>query len=171
MRVFEKREYAAYTIRPKIRKLLPRYLAAVPPLSIHRKFRARLPDLHIRVSRADIPELVASCDIDHTVRPASGFRGGSDEAEKRLDHFLETSLHRYSGSHNEPSAKATSGLSPYLHFGHISSLQVALAVQDYARCHKLIADQFLEELIVRRELAFNFACFTDDHESLDGLPD
>ncbi len=62
---------------------------------------------------------------------------------------------------------ATSGLSPYLHFGHISSLQVALAVQEYAREHKLMADEFLEELIVRRELAFNFARFTEDHESLE----
>ena len=57
-----------------------------------------------------------------------------------------------------------------MHFGHLSSLQVALAVHKYAKEHKLMADEFLEELIVRRELAFNFARFTDDVESLDSLP-
>jgi deoxyribodipyrimidine photo-lyase len=62
-------------------------------------------------------------------------------------------------------------LSPYLHFGQISALEVALAAREYASEHKLIADEFLEELIVRRELAFNFARFTPDPESLDALPD
>ena len=170
MRQFEMREYAAYTIRPKIRKLVPRYLKPAPAISVRRKFQAKLPDLHTRVTRSNIPELVASCEIDHSVRPSPQHRGGSIAAEKCLERFLHHSLHRYAGFHNEPSAKATSGLSPYLHFGHISSLQVALAVQDYARQHKLIADEFLEELIVRRELAFNFACFTQDQETLDALP-
>jgi deoxyribodipyrimidine photo-lyase len=170
MRQFEKREYAAYTIRPKIQKLLPRYLTPAPAISVRCKFRAKLPDVGTSVTRSNVPELVATCEIDHSVRPSSEFRGGSKEAEKRLEQFLQQSLHRYAGSHNEPSAKATSGLSPYLHFGHISALQVALAVQEYARNHELIAGEFLDELIVRRELAFNFACFTADQESLDGLP-
>ena len=72
---------------------------------------------------------------------------------------------------NEPSAHATSGLSPYLHFGQISSLEVALAARAYADEHKLIADEFLEELIVRRELAFNFARFARAVDSLEVLPD
>jgi deoxyribodipyrimidine photo-lyase len=84
---------------------------------------------------------------------------------------LKHSLRRYPNSSNQPSENATSGLSPYLHFGHISSLEVALAVEDYAREHKLLPDKFLEELIVRRELAFNFARFTEHPESLDALPD
>jgi deoxyribodipyrimidine photo-lyase len=171
MRQFEKREYAAYTIRPKIRKLLPRYLTPAPDIRMRRKFRASPSDLHTAVTRAKIPELVASCEIDHTVGPPPHVHGGAAAAEKQLQRFLQNSLHRYAGSHNEPSAKATSGLSPYLHFGHISSLQVALAVQDYTRRHKLIADEFLEQLIIRRELAFNFACFTENHESLDALPE
>jgi deoxyribodipyrimidine photo-lyase len=62
-------------------------------------------------------------------------------------------------------------LSPYLQFGHISSLEVALAVQNYASRHKLLPDEFMEELIVRRELAFNFARFTPAPDSLDALPD
>jgi len=171
MRRFEKREYAAYTIRPKIRKLLPRYLTPPPAVNVRRKFQAKLPALNTRVTRSNIPELVASCEIDHSVRPSPEFHGGSGEAKRRLNTFLQDSLHRYGSLHNEPSAKATSGLSPYLHFGHISSLEVALAAERHAREHKLIADDFLEELIVRRELAFNFACFTEDQQSLRSLPD
>ena len=77
------------------------------------------------------------------------FRGGRREAERRLRYFLEHNLRRYASLKNEPSAHATSGLSAYLHFGHISSLEVALAVKEYAEEHKLIAEEFLEELIVR----------------------
>jgi deoxyribodipyrimidine photo-lyase len=58
-----------------------------------------------------------------------------------------------------------------LHFGHISSLQIALSAKQFAKDHKLIADDFLEELIVRRELAFNYAHFVDDPASLANLPE
>ncbi len=130
----------------------------------------RAPEFHTEVRRQDIAALVASCEIDHSVAPSPSYRGGSAEAAKRLRRFLDDGLRRYAKEKNEPSAHATSGLSPYLHFGHISALEVALAVEEYAREHKLIADEFLEELIVRRELAFNFTRFTDDYESLDALP-
>ncbi len=122
------------------------------------------------MTRSNIAELVASCDVDHSVRPSPVFCGGAGEAKRRLRLFLESNLHRYASLSNQPSEKATSGLSPYLHFGHISSLEVALAVQDYAGEYKLIADDFLEELIVRRELAFNFARFAENPESLESLP-
>jgi deoxyribodipyrimidine photo-lyase len=62
-------------------------------------------------------------------------------------------------------------MSPYLHFGHISSLEIALAVEEYAARHKMNASEYLEELIVRRELAFNYARFVEDPQSLGNLPD
>jgi deoxyribodipyrimidine photo-lyase len=170
MNQIEKREYAAYTIRPKIRKLLNRYLKAPPAVRVRNKFNLPLPGFHTHVTSANIPKLVASCEIDHSVRPSPVFHGGSAEAERRLKNFLRKNLSRYASFHNEPSKQATSSLSPYLRFGHLSSLQVALAVQEYAQKHKLMADEFLEELIVRRELAFNFTRFSDDVESLDNLP-
>jgi len=88
----------------------------------------------------------------------------------RLDAFLRDHLADYAQHRNEPSRHATSGLSPYLHFGHISALEVALAVQKYASGHKLIATEFLEQLIVRRELAFNFAQYGPRPDSLAALP-
>ena len=168
---FEKREYAAYTIRPKLKKLLPRYLRMGPDLQVRRKYAGAPPDFHTCVTETNIPALLQCCEIDHSVRPSPAFRGGSAEAERRLNDFLRHRLRRYSNERNEPSANATSALSPYLHFGHVSSLLAALAVREYAGKHKLMADEFLEELIVRRELAFNFARHTDHLESLDNLPE
>jgi deoxyribodipyrimidine photo-lyase len=169
MSAFGKREHAAYTIRPKIHKLLPRYLAPFEMPKLKRPWDAAIPAFHTDV--ADVAAAVASCEIDHSVPPSLAFRGGMKHAEKRLRHFLEKSLRRYAKDRNEPSSHATSKLSPYLHFGHISALHVALAAKDYAQEHKLIADEFLEELIVRRELAFNHACFSPDPGSMATLPD
>jgi deoxyribodipyrimidine photo-lyase len=126
---------------------------------------------HFAGQGSDPPGPVASCEIDHSVPPSTLFRGGRLEAERHLQRFLEERLRRYSADKNEPSAHVTSGLSPYLHFGYISSLEVALAVRDYAAEHKLVAGEFLEELIVRRELAFNFVRYAKRVDTLDELPD
>ncbi|HEV3202232.1 MAG TPA: hypothetical protein VGZ73_30250 [Bryobacteraceae bacterium] len=115
--------------------------------------------------------MIASCEIDHTVPPSTAFRGGRREPERHLHRFPRVRLRRYSAEENEPSAHATSGPSPYLHFGYISSLEVALAVREYAAAQKLVADEFLEELIVRRELAFNFVRYAKRVDSLDELPE
>jgi deoxyribodipyrimidine photo-lyase len=176
MGAFDKQEYAAYTIRPKIHRMLPEFLKPVEPLSARVPFaESVLPELcaqlHTEVTDENVSELVKSCEIDHSVPPSTEYRGGRREAENRLQRFLEQNLARYAKYNREPSAKATSSLSPYLHFGQISSLEVALAVREYAARHKLIADEFLEELIVRRELAFNFARFSPILDSLEALPD
>jgi deoxyribodipyrimidine photo-lyase len=164
---FEKQEYAAYTIRPKIHKILDQYLQPVPPIRMKRKWDA---PAQCEVTDANIPALVAACEIDHSIAPSTEFRGGRKEAERRLRNFLESDLRRYAKTGNQPSQKSTSGMSPYLHFGHISSLEIALAAKKHAEEHKLIPTEFLEELIVRRELAFNFARFGPKPDTLDALP-
>ena len=171
MNLFEKREYAAYTIRPKIKRQSTKYLVQVAAARLKRKFELVSSELHTEVTESNIAELGASCEINHAIRPSMSFRGGPLEAERRLRTFLKKNLARYARESNRPSAHATSNLSPYLHFGHIGACGIALAVRDYAQKHGLIADEFLEELIVRRELAFNFARHTEQLESLDALPD
>jgi deoxyribodipyrimidine photo-lyase len=163
MACFAKREYAAYTIRPKIHKLLPQYLWPLPPMKAVKRYPRRDSALHTSVTSANIAGLVASCQIDHTVPPSVSIRGGRLAAQEQLAHFLKHGLGRYAGESNEPSAHATSGLSPYLHFGQISALEIALATKASAG--------FLEQLIVRRELAFNFARFAPRLDSLEVLPD
>jgi deoxyribodipyrimidine photo-lyase len=170
-RCIEKRMYAAYALRPRIHRLLPQFLKPVPRLQLDKRFRGPVPAMHTEVRKGGIAELVASCEIDHTVAPSTDFRGGRSQAEKRLETFLEHRLSRYARDKNEPSAHATSDLSPYLHAGYISALEVALAVREHARAHQLMAGEFLEELIVRRELAFNFAWHAARRDSLEELPE
>ncbi len=165
----DKREYAAYTIRPKIHRLLPQYLQPAGKLAVRIRY-SDAPPFHTRVTENGIAELVAACEIDHSVKASISFRGGRLAAEKRLGHFLEHNLRRYARHRNDPSAHATSNLSPYLHFGQISSLEIALAARRHADEHRLVADEFLEELIVRRELAFNFARFSEAPYTLALLP-
>ena len=171
---FSKQEYAAYTIRPKINKLLDQYLQPQSAIRLKRKFgpaNALMLSLNTQVVPDKIADLVSSCEVDHSVSPVPTKPGGRSAAEDRLRNFLENNLLRYPRLNREPTAGATSGLSPYLHFGHISALEVALAVRDYAAQHKLMANEFLEELIVRRELAFNFARFSPSVTTLDALAD
>jgi deoxyribodipyrimidine photo-lyase len=163
--------YAAYSMRPKIQKLLPQFLQAIPAVRVRRPFQEPVPVLHTEVEAAGIASLVVACKIDHSVAPPAGLHGGRAQARRRLRDFLRSRLRRYARDKNQPSAHATSELSPYLHWGWISSLEVALAVREYAAEHKLIADEFLEELIVRRELAFNFVRHAAAPDSLDELPE
>ena len=166
----EKREYAAYTIRPRIHRLLDQYLQPFEMPAPGKRWKLPVPEFHTKVTRQNIQELVSSCEIDHSIKASTTFRGGAQRAHELLAHFVARNLSRYANGRNEPSAHATSDMSPYLHFGNISSLEIALAAKTYAVAHGLIADEFLEELIVRRELAFNFAKWSDDPESLDNLP-
>lgn len=167
----EKRNYGAYTIRPRIHKMLPEYLKPLPEVKLKHAWKGKTPEWHVSVTAKNVSELVASCEIDHSVAPSLSFHGGQSEAERLLKHFLEANLRTYAKDRNEPSKHATSHMSPYLHFGMISSLQIALQAQEFADEHGLIASEYLEELIVRRELAFNFAKFTPDVQTLDALPE
>jgi len=176
MSVHVKRAYGAYTIRPKIRKELPKYLRPVECAVLKHRWRDDLLPAELRVLRTEVTAdkvagLVARCEIDQSIAPSISFDGGARSASRHLEVFLEKRLARYARESNQPSKHAASDLSPYLHFGQISALEVALAVQMHAEEHKLMADSFLEELIVRRELAFNFARFASNVESLDDLPD
>lgn len=165
------RQYGAYTIRPKIAKLLPKYLKAPNELKVNRRYLSERSEFHTEVTTDNIPQLVAKCEIDHAVPPSLSFTGGALRADKLRQYFLEHNLRRYAAGRNEPVKHATSHMSPYLHFGQISSLELALQIKDYANEHKLLPDEFLEELIVRRELGFNYTRFVSDPGSLKNLPE
>lgn len=171
MNLLAKREYAAYTIRPKIHRLLPGYLEPCRHETVRHPWKSAPPEWHTPVEPERIAGLVAQCEIDHSVPPSLSYTGGRLAAEKALRHFVERNLRRYAREKNEPSAHATSNLSPYLHFGMVSTLEVALAVKEHAAAENLIAEEFLEELIVRRELAFNYARHVPRPECLTNLPD
>ncbi len=169
--LFPKREYAARTFRPKIQAKLAEYLVAPETLKSPRRFAGPVSAFHTEVRGSSIARLVAGCEIDHSVPPSLTFQGGRGQAEAHLEHFVRNNLRRFARHRNEPSAHATSELSPYLHAGLISPLEIALRVQKQAAEDSLIADEFLEELVVRRELAFNFVWHVAPPYTLDCLPD
>jgi deoxyribodipyrimidine photo-lyase len=131
-----------------------------------------LPFDPIDFEKADLAQLISKCEIDHDVRPVSEFSGGWKSAEKRLDFFLKKKLKTYDHDRNEPSRDGTSHLSPYLHFGMVSARKVALEARDAASVFGAseAADPFLEQLLVRRGLAFNFAARNPQHRTYDAIP-
>ena len=171
MSKFEKEEYGAYTIRPKIKRILDNYFVSFEEA----KIKIKQPDLKIDcpdtiVDETNIAELVAECDIDHSIKPSPIYKGGTTNGRKRLKHFIENILPNYDESRNKPEIDGSSRLSSYLHFGFLSSLEIAFAVKE-SDAPKLSKDAYLEELIVRRELSFNFTRHNKNYDSLKSLPD
>ncbi|MBK6750195.1 MAG: deoxyribodipyrimidine photo-lyase [Acidobacteria bacterium] len=170
MSKFDKEEYAAYTIRPKINKLLDRYQKPLPNETIDTPSVGLEVDCPETVVTADnIMSLVAACGIDHSVSPSEVYHGGTIEGRKRLKKFVEEILPDYDKARSKPDRDGSSRLSSYLHFGYLSPLEIALAVRDADAPQESI-DAYLEELIVRRELSFNMTRFNDKYDSLDALP-
>lgn len=143
---------------------------------------------------ADFKKLLApggldSIPIDHGVRPSDAMAGGPAEASRRLKSFVSAVLPGYGDDRNHPDKRATSGLSPYLHFGHISAHEIfdALLKQESwtpdrasAANGKNIgfwntsapAEAFLDQLLTWRELGFNMTFRNpDDYDRYESLPD
>lgn len=168
---FEKEEYAAYTIRPKIKKMLGDYLQPFKEEKIITRadgLKVDCPDTE--VTEKNIEKLVAECAIDHAVRASPFYQGGTANGRKRLKKFVSQILPAYDAARNKPERDGSSRLSSYLHFGFLSPLEIALAVKD-ADAPQNAKEAYLEELIVRRELSYNFTRFNKKYDSLAALPD
>jgi deoxyribodipyrimidine photo-lyase len=168
---FEKEEFAARTIRPKIKRILPEYLKPFREEKIIvRADRLKVDCPETIVEAENIAPLVAECRIDHAVKPSPVYHGGTTNGRRRLKKFVRDILPGYAESRNKPEIDGCSRLSSYLHFGFLSPLEIALAVRE-ADAPQASKDAYLEELIVRRELSYNFTRFNEKHDSLEGLPD
>jgi deoxyribodipyrimidine photo-lyase len=159
-----KEQFAARTIRPRVHALLPRFLTPQAQVSAHIPWISP-PRVQSLSPREDVIEV---WKLDRSVQPVSGFRGGSREALRVLREFVGERLADYPVARNHPEQNGTSRLSPYLHFGHIGPITVALAVQR-SDAPVRAKDAFLEQVIVRRELAVNFVRFNPDYESMECL--
>lgn len=167
---YTKEEYAAYTIRPKIKKLLPEYLGRTSLPRLQNQlvdFRVDCPETE--VTEKNIAELVSQCSIDHTVSPSRQYQGGTNAARLRLGHFVSKILPHYDKLRSKPDVDGSSRLSAYLHFGFISIQEIAEAVEK-AKAPPAAKAAFLEEAIIRRELSFNFTRFNADYNSIAALP-
>ncbi len=162
----EKEAYSAAVLRPRILRLIDRFLVPLESVPIEKDSLnpgLDLPDLADR----DAVMRALHAHIDHTVGPAPSIRGGSAAALTLLDEFATRKIDRYDRDRNDPTLDGTSGLSPYLHFGQISPLTIALRLKEVDSPGR---EPFLEQLIVRRELAMNYVLGNDRYDSYEGLP-
>jgi len=169
--LLSKPEVAARTLRPKVMAALPTWLRpleearpTVPPPA-----RLDLPFEPLDLSQPRIEPWASSCSIDHGVPPVDGLRGGSAAGLAQLDRFVRGRLGAYASDRNDPSRDGTSALSAYLHFGMLGPRRAALRAREWGPGEGL--DAFLEQLLVRRALSFNFARSRPDHASYGALPE
>lgn len=188
-----KQEYAARTIRPKLHRRLREFLVPLDARKSQRRPAAGTPG----GESLDDPDRLME-KLAPAAEPAAVsrfFTGGYRHARERLDRFISDRLPDYESARNEPGLDVGTGLSPYLHFGQISSLEVALAVggaefvagleagsgtMSHARgsvgmrtashAPASARDALLEELLVRRELAHNFVWYARGYDRYDCLP-
>jgi deoxyribodipyrimidine photo-lyase len=159
--LLEKEQYAARTIRPRIHALLDEFL--ITPGNP----KARIPWQPFKglESLSLDEDVLGGFPIDTSVHPVSTFQGGTRAALSALSHFVRERLQGYATERNHPDRDGTSQLSPYLHFGHIGPHTVALAVKN-AGAPRPDREAYLEQLIVRRELAINFVKFNPHYDRL-----
>ncbi len=159
-------EFAARTLRPKLLRLRDRFLRPAPRLQPLAVTRAPMLAGEEPVDSATALRLIRT---DSSVPPAPDFRGGRSAARALLRRFTNEHLAAYADERSDPAGAYASRLSPYLHFGQISPVEIARTVQA-ASAPVAAQEAFLEQLIVRRELSMNFTHFNDAYDCWDGLP-
>jgi len=132
---------------------------------------------------------LSALDIDHEVPAVSAYTGGHTNAQVRLNRFMDEGLNHYHTNRNDFIKPAVSGLSPWFHFGHLSTIEVITRILQQEGWNPSFIDHsrrgsrsgwwglsepieaFLDQIITWRELGFNFAYYRDDHTSIDSIPD
>ena len=199
MRSTERVFTRAHSFRAHLQRELPACLEHVPrpdPLAGYRLGLAKPPRSVLQrwplldEARLREPErLAAALPIDHAPAPVSWAVGGERAGTRRLASFLDEGLARYVDERNHPDADAGSGLSPWLHFGHVSTHQVLYELarrEDWTPAQlgpaqggsregfwgtSAAAEAFLDELVTWRELGFNYCAQRDDVDRYESLPE
>jgi deoxyribodipyrimidine photo-lyase len=180
----------AFAFRRFLQKTLASHLSDAPerdPLRNLPHGATVIPATITQRWKPGIPPRVTGLPIDHSVRPTER-RGGTRAARAQLTRFIQSGLPRYADSRRDSTFEATSGLSPYLHFGHVGVHEVFAKVMRHAGWLGDVptrgsgekagwwgvdaaVEAFLDELITWRELGFNMCAHRADYDSYDSLPE
>ncbi len=177
----QKQEFAAHTIRRKAHEKLPLFLEEFKKLSKH------LPNKDLLTTIQEVHWIEVSCLIkcDESVTETGSFTPGTDAGMKLLKEFLETKLANYDTSRNDINVEGQSNLSAYIAHGNISRRRIILELLKYTKVE--ITDAFdavkngsngtmgsvaafIEECVVRAEIAENFCFYNEMYDSYDGFP-
>ncbi len=189
----------AFSFRAYLQKQLPPHLeefpiakplngVRLPPLkSLPTEITTRWPAVSPKLLSGGTTEL-AALPIDHSVGIVEA-RGGSTAARRRLESFLDLHLPQYAAGANDPDADNRSGLSPYLHFGHISTYELFQELMSRENWSPAAlgektggkregwwgvspgAESWLDEFITWRELGYNMSSHRNDYDQYESLPD
>jgi deoxyribodipyrimidine photo-lyase len=199
MRAADRIYPSAFALRRFLQKHLPNFLVEHPEMTpleglslkriqtLPQQILKRWPKATEDIMEAD-PSALAVFPIDHNVGIAE-MRGGSDAGISLLEEFVQDKFSKYGEYRNRPEEEVTSGLSPYLHFGHISAHQVFHRIAEnegwfFDRLAPTTkgnrrgwwgmsesAEVFLDQLITWRELGFNMCWQQEKYDQYDSLPD
>lgn len=164
-KAYPKEAYAAYAIRPHLMKLASEYASTVVLPKVQNDTQ-----LCFEEGVEGTADMILSKHLtglrshEYTHAP----RGGEIYAQKALDYFIAEHLKAYEGSSNHPNKSVVSRLSPYLHFGQISPV----TIYERVLASGLPCAAFIEQLVVRRELAYNFVWYNKEYDQLERvMPD
>ena len=165
----DKQEFYAFNFRKKIYNLLDRFLIPIEPripkiLSVNLDFGIK--ELTINNSL----EILNTLNIDKNIS-ISPFVGGYSNAKKYLENFINKKLYKYKELRSHPELDYQSNLSPYLHFGQISPIEIVLEILSKYKQRDDNLESFLNELIVWRELARNFCYYNPNYNQYEGIPE
>jgi deoxyribodipyrimidine photo-lyase len=164
-KLLEKAQFSAGVARPRLYRALPEFLHPYENPRAEKAWR-KPRGLHVDDVREDMTR--GWQDFDRSVQPVAAWQGGHRAAMKRLRLFCGKMLNTYDSDRNHPELDGSSKMSPYLHFGHMGPLTIALALNaQVKRDPKLSAarDSYFNELIVWRELAVNFVRYQPEYDS------
>ena len=159
-----KKEYAAYTLRSKINDKLNEFLEEFPKLKEHSYESSE------SFEDNDWKDLDKTNKKEYESNVSFRFVPGEGAAQNKLEDFIKNKFSSYASDRNDPNKDATSNLSPYLHFGHISAQRIVLECQKIKKRMQL-KGTFYDEIIVRRELSDNFCFYEPNYDTMDGFPD
>ncbi|HPX15207.1 MAG TPA: deoxyribodipyrimidine photo-lyase [Petrotogaceae bacterium] len=160
-----KEEYSAATLRPKVSAVISKYLNSEEEIT---ELKNKISDPQIEsLTEQQAKEYIKKFRTNNRYFDESRFIGGYSHARQKLDDFIKYKLHNYADMKNDPTSEVQSDLSPYLHFGQISPVYIANQI---TKVLSESAQEYLEELIVRRELARNFVMYNDDYAQYNSVP-
>ncbi len=161
----DKQEFGAYTIRPKINRQLEEFSGLSTGEQFFEKvYSGTLPE------KIDWDSIRKKLSVDESVGEISDIAPGEKGAHQHLKNFIENKLSAYGELRNDPNSGMVSGLSPWLHFGHISAQRIHHLVR-LADIDPSLTAPFIEELVVRKELSDNFCFYNSNYDSVEGFPD